>query len=141
MVERGPITDYSSLSKRAARRMIQRAFVLAGRNRIARQHIRESRHTTLWVLEDWGLEWTLALDRGRLEFERRASKHPDATFTWTTAAEFFRQVETGSLEPTTTAGAGPPVPRRTLEPVFHAFGAALRAVLQNPVDGNGDPLV
>jgi hypothetical protein len=140
MAELGPITDCSQLSKRAARRLIQRALVLAGRERTLRQHIREAELVTLWVLEDWELEWTLTLDHGKLDFERRASKHPDATFAWSATADFFRQVERGNLEPTVTY-AGPAVPHRALEPLFHAFCAALRAVLQNPVDGNGDPLV
>jgi len=140
MTEPGPITDCSTLSKRAARRLIQRALVLAGRERTLRQHIREAELVTLWALEDWELEWTLTLDHGKLDFERRASKRPDATFAWSAAADFFLQVGSGNLEPITTY-SGPALPRRTLEPLFHAFCAALRAVLQNPVDGNGDPLV
>jgi len=102
--------------------------------------MREAELVTLWELEDWELEWTLTLDHGKLDFERRASKHPDARFAWSTAADFFHQVASGDLEPLATY-SGPALPRRTLEPLFHAFCAALRAVLQNPVEGNGDPLV
>lgn len=76
-------------SKRAARRVIQRAFVLAGRDRQLRQHLREVRLTTLWILEDWDLVWTVIIDRGKMEFERRPAKHPDLTLTWRTAHEFF----------------------------------------------------
>ena len=76
-------------SKRAARRIIQRAFVLAGRDRPLRQHIREARFTTLWVLEDWDLAWTVIVDRGKLEFERRLAKHPDLTLSWPAADDFF----------------------------------------------------
>jgi len=76
-------------SKRAARRIIQRAFVLTGRDRQLRQHIREIRLTTLWILEDWDLVWTVNIDRGRIEFERRPAKHPDLTLSWQTAEEFF----------------------------------------------------
>jgi len=140
MPEPGPITDCSTLSKRAARRLIQRALVLAGRERTLRQHIREAELVTLWAIEDREIEWTLTLDHGTLDFDRRASKHPDVTFAWATADDFFRQVGSGNLEPQATY-VGPVLPRRTLEPLFHAFCAALRAVLQNPVDGNGDPLV
>jgi len=140
MLEPGPITDCSTLSKRAARRLIQRAWVLAGRDRTLRQHIREAELVTLWAIEDREIDWTLTLDHGRLDFERRASKRPDATFAWPTADDFFAQVGMGNLEPATTY-AGPPLPRRTLETLFNAFTAALRFVLQNPVDGNGDPLV
>jgi len=76
-------------SKRAARRILQRAFVLTGRDRQLRQHIREARLTTLWVLEDWDLVWTVIIDRGKIEFDRRPAKHPDLTFNWETANEFF----------------------------------------------------
>jgi hypothetical protein len=76
-------------SKRAARRILQRAFVLAGRDRPLRQHIREDRFTTLWILEDWDLAWTVIVERGKIEFERRPAKHPDLTFSWPTADEFF----------------------------------------------------
>jgi hypothetical protein len=76
-------------SKRAARRILQRAFVLTGRDRPLRQHIREARFTTLWTLEDWDLAWTVIVDRGKIEFERRPAKHPDLTFSWPTADEFF----------------------------------------------------
>jgi hypothetical protein len=76
-------------SKRAARRILQRAFVLTGRDRPLRQHIRESRFTTLWVLEDWDLAWTVIVDRGKIEFERRPAKHPDLTLSWPAADEFF----------------------------------------------------
>ena len=79
-------------SKRAARRIIQRAFVLAGRDKPLRQHIREARFTTLWILEDWDLAWTVIVDRGKLEFERRLAKHPDLTFSWPTADKFFTSV-------------------------------------------------
>jgi hypothetical protein len=140
MSEPSPVTDCSTLSKRAARRLIQRALVLAGRERILRQHIREAELVTLWAIEDRELEWTLTLDHGKLDFDRRVTKHPDVTFAWSTADDFFRQVGNGSLEPQATY-AGPTLPRRTLEPLFHAFCAALRAVLHDPVDGNGDPLV
>lgn len=76
-------------SKRAARRIIQRAFVLTGRDKQFRQHIREVRLTTLWALEDWELIWTVIINRGKIEFERRPTKHPDLTLSWPTADEFF----------------------------------------------------
>src|ERR1039457_2140351 len=89
-----PLQDPAkSLSKRAARRIIQRAFVLMGRDKVLRQHIRESEITTVWILEDWELEWTVFLHRGKFEVERRQSKHPDVTLSWPTAEEFFKQVD------------------------------------------------
>ena len=45
-----------ALSKRGARRAIQRAFVRVGRERAIRQHLREAELTTLWTIEDWGFE-------------------------------------------------------------------------------------
>ncbi len=83
-------------SKRAARRILQRAFVLTGRDRQLRQHIRETRLTFLWILEDWDLVWTIVIDRGKIEFDRRPARHPDMTFRWRTANEFFTRASLSS---------------------------------------------
>jgi hypothetical protein len=147
MDEPAPVPDAPALSRRAARRLIQRAFVLTGRDRKVRQHIREARLTLLWVLEDWGFAWTVLLERGGLVFDRRPAKRPDVTFTWQTAREFFSQAEQGRLverDPSSHEGfryEGPPESKRALEPLWRAFAAALGEVLKNPVDENGDPLV
>ena len=141
MTEPGPVSDSSQLSKRAARRLIQRAFVLAGRDRNLRQHIREVRLATVWILEAWGLVWSVHLDRGELDFERRRAKQPDASFTWRTAEQFFEQIEKNSFDPEGFEYSGPPELRRTFEPLYRALSAALSEVLRNPVDENGDPLV
>ena len=58
------VPDQPSISKRAARRVIQRAIVLTGRDRSVRQNIREVRIATLWVLENWNHERTVNLERG-----------------------------------------------------------------------------
>jgi hypothetical protein len=76
-------------SKRAARRIIQRAFVLTGRDKHLRQHLRAARLTILWILEDWDLVWSVIVDRGKIEFDRRPAKHPDLTLSWQNANEFF----------------------------------------------------
>jgi hypothetical protein len=144
----------AALSKRAARRLIQRAFVLAGRARNVRQHIREAHLTILWILEDWDLEWTLVLDRGRLEFERRPAKRPDLTLKWPLAEAFFRDTEEASRAKGWPTALPDPASvetgfefdgdlslRKVLEPVYFAFCAALREVMTNPVDENGDPLL
>src|SRR5574340_1551292 len=89
------VPDRPPISKRAARRLIQQAFVLTGRDRSVRQHIREARLETLWVLEDWNFEWTIVLDRGRLRFKRRASRTPDMTLSWPEAAKFFASIQEG----------------------------------------------
>jgi hypothetical protein len=130
-----------SLSKRAARRIIQRAFVLMGREKPARQHIRESQLTTLWIIEDWDLAWTVYLNRGRFEVERRPAKRPDVTLTWPTAEGFFAEVEgtgdgTQRVQMIPTSGQ-----QRFFEPLLRGFFASLRHVLANPVDDVGDPLV
>ena len=135
----GTHPDPISLSRRAARRVIQRAFVLAGRDRTVRQHIREAELTTLWTITDWEFTWTVVCDRGRVHFERRPSKRPTLTLTWPTAADFFAQVEAGRLSPE-LAGETPP-PKRTVEVVCEGFCRSLRQVFENPVDENGDPLV
>jgi len=83
-------------SKRAARRLIQRAFVLTGRDKHLRQHLRAARLTTLWNLQDWDLVWTVIIDRGRIEFDRRPAKHPDLTLSWETANEFFSSASLSS---------------------------------------------
>lgn len=128
------------LSKRAARRLIQRAFVLVGRDRHIRQNLREARLTTLWAIEDWKLTWTLELDRGKLHFERRPAKCPDLTLTWLTAEGFFRQVESSSLAGETLAIGGGLENRRVIEPVCRTFCKILSEVMRNPFDDAGTRL-
>jgi len=60
--------------KRAARRIIQRAFVLMGRDKVLRHQIRESESTTLWIVEDW--EWSGPCSPPRqFEIERRPASN------------------------------------------------------------------
>lgn len=133
--------SFPALSKRAARRLIQRAFVLVGRERSVRQHLREANVTTLWVLEDWGLEWTVVLNHGKLEFRRGQAGEPRLTFVWRTAEEFFSQIEGGLIAEGAFECLGSPALRKFSEPVYAAFAASLRAVLANPVDDEGERLV
>ncbi|MGD0124954.1 MAG: hypothetical protein ABSF46_06325 [Terriglobia bacterium] len=147
-------------SKRAARRIVQRAFVLTGRDRHLRQHIREVRLTTLWILEDWDLVWTVIIDRGRLEFERRPVKHPDLVFNWGTASEFFASASDDRRGAALVAGLGQPLRpplhsdtqsaltlsgnvelRRIASNLLHCFLGHLGHVLRNPVDGVGESLL
>ncbi len=128
------------LSKRAARRLIQRAFVLVGRDRHIRQNLREARLNTLWVIEDWRLSWTLELDRGKFQFERRPAKRPDLTLNWPTAEAFFRQIASGSLAGETCEIAGDLASRRIIEPVCRAFCRTLGDVMRNPFDDAGTRL-
>jgi hypothetical protein len=129
------------LSKRAARRIIQRAFVLMGRAKPVRQHIRESELITLWIIEDWDLEWTVYLKRGKFEVERRPAKRPDVTLTWPTAEGFFAEVE-GSGDGTEGVQMTPATGhQRFFQPLLRGFFENLRHVLANPVDDVGDPLV
>jgi hypothetical protein len=163
-------TSESSLppSKRAARRIIQRAFVLTGRDRKLRQHLREVRLTTLWILEDWDLVWTVIIDRGKMEFERRPAKHPDLALTWPTAHEFFscaslpvgakqgmshglcfqseisrsaRSDRASALPESTLESVGNIEQRRVASHLLNSFLGYLGHVLRNPVDGAGESLL
>jgi hypothetical protein len=131
----------SRLSKRAARRIIQRAFVLAGRDRNVRQHIREAEVTSLWIIEDWHLTWTLLVHRGRVEFDRHPTRQPDLTLTWRTAEDFFKEFGAVERGQDLSQVTGNLALRRFTEPICQAFWASLRELLRNPVDGSGDPLV
>jgi len=158
-------------SKRAARRIIQRAFVLTGRDRQLRQHLREARLTTLWILEDWDLVWTLIIDRGKMEFARRPAKHPDLTLTWRTANEFFSCASSSSRPrthgkgmsqgprfqsetPHSAQNEGESTPaestlelvgnieqQRVANHLLNSFLGYLGHVLRNPVDGSGESLL
>jgi len=125
------------LSKRGARRVIQRAFVLVGRERAIRQHIREVELNTHWAIEDWGLEWTVVFDHGRLEFHRGHIGKPQLTYLWETGDEFLAQVESGTAPGKGFQLVGDPIWRRVVDPVFNSFLTALRAVLADPIDDDG----
>jgi len=131
----------SSLSKRAARRIIQRAFVLVGRDKVLRQQIRESEITTLWIVEDWELEWTVFLRRGKFEIERRSAKHPDVTLSWPTAEEFFQQVDRSGEANVQVQILPAQEHRRFFETLLRGFFVCLRHVLANPVDDFGESLL
>lgn len=131
------VSDPAALSKRAALRLFQRAFVLAGRERNVRQHIREAHCLILWVIEDWDLAWTVILDRGKIEFDRRPAKHPDLTLTWKSADEFFEQVKSRARKDDGPSRTGDASVWKFAQPVYSGFCNALHEVLQNPVDENG----
>jgi hypothetical protein len=130
-----------ALSKRAARRIIQRAWVLAGRDRRVRQHLRSAGFSTLWILEDWNFTWTVNFDRGRLDFDRRPTKRPDLTFTWQSAAGFFAEIETGKRAAQGFAVEGDLALQRLCEPIYRSFSKTLQTLLGYPVDANGQLLV
>ena len=137
-----PLQDpATSLSKRAARRIIQRTFVLMGKDKVLRQQIRESEITTLWIVEDWDLEWTVLLRRGKFEFERRPSKHPDVTLSWPTAEEFFHQVDRSGDANVRVQILPEQHRHRFLETLLRGFFSRLRSVLTNPVDALGESLL
>jgi hypothetical protein len=137
-----PLQDpATSLSKRATRRIIQRTFVLMGKDKTVRQLIRKSEITTVWMIEDWELEWTVRLHKGRFEIERRQSKHPDVTLAWPTAEQFFHQVDrTGDAN--VEAQIHPKQDqRRFIETLLRSFFSTLRTVLENPIDAVGQNLL
>lgn len=136
-----PESGVPRFSKRAARRLIQRAFVLAGRDKHLRQHIREAHLTTRWVLRDWELAWTVLISHGHIEFDRRPAKHPDLTLTWENASDFFTHAETGAPLPEEVVLEGDPALRRFSEPVYKAFFRSLGSVLRYPVDEQGESLL
>lgn len=123
------------LSKRAARRLIQRAFVLVGRDRNIRLHLHDARLTTLWTIDDWGFEWTLIVDRGKLEFHRGQAGKPALTFLWRTAEAFFDQVENGCKNGFECAGSTEA--QKILKPVCDALTRTVRSVMRDPVDDEG----
>ena len=127
-----------SFSKRSARRAIQRAFVLVGREKPIRQHLREAALATHWIVEDWALEWTVQFDHGRLEFHRGKVGRPRITYLWHTAADFLEQVQSGVNELAQPEVVADLPDRRFCEPVFAAFVKSLRAVLANPIDDDGE---
>ncbi|MEJ2009525.1 MAG: hypothetical protein P8Z30_15440 [Acidobacteriota bacterium] len=131
--------EQPSISKRAARRLIQRAIVLTGRNRSVRQHIREVHLATLWVLEDWNLEWTVNLDRGRVHFDRRPTRKPDVTLTWPNAEEFFSRIQEGGAPDDTLAMEGDPELRTYVDPVYRSFCRSLEEVIKYPFDDAENP--
>ncbi len=140
MTDSVPVPAQPELSRRAARRLIQRALVLVGRNRKVRQHIREARLTTLWVLEDWEFEWTVLLDRGKMVFDRRSARKPNVTLVWPEAAAFFRWVES-DRERDEFRIEGKPEDCRMAEMVCRAFRSVLGEVIRFPFDDDGVRLV
>lgn len=135
------MADQPSISKRAARRLIQQAFVLTGRDRTVRQHIREARIATLWVLDDWDFEWTVALDRGKVRFDRRPVRIPDMTLTWPDAGEFFDSIQAGRAPDASMVMEGDLALRRYIEPVYKTFFRLLEQVIKSPVDNAGNNLM
>ena len=126
----------SSLSKRAALRLIQRAWVLTGRERSVRHYVREARLSTRWSLGVGGPVWTVVIDRGRVHFERRPTKQPNVTFVWSSAEDFFRNVENGCNDQTLKI-EGEPEARRKAEPIGRVFLQMLRRVMKYPYDDDG----
>lgn len=140
--ETPPLQDPAiSLSKRAARRIIQRTFVLMGKDKTIKQQIRESDLTTVWIIEDWELEWTVLLHHGKFEVERRQAKHPDVTLYWSSAAEFFSQVARPGSANIQVHITPEPVQKRFFDSLLRGFFSTLRRVLENPVDAVGQNLL
>lgn len=133
--------DSPRFSKRAARRLIQRAFVLTGRDKHVRQHIREAHLTSLWVLQEWDLTWTVVLDRGRIHFERRPARKPDVTLIWDAAEDFFDQAEGGTRAEGGFQFEGRPELKSFVATLLKGFFASLRHVLRDPVDDVGESLL
>jgi hypothetical protein len=130
-----------NLSKRAARRMIQRAMVLVHRDRQAHQRWREARLATFWSIEDWDMEWSAILDRGRMEFGRRAPKKPDLVFRWRSAEEFFQHVDSGKPPGEGFTLEGPRELWKFSDPLLKSFIKWFFHVCKNPIDDLGESLL
>lgn len=135
-----PVAFLAVLSKRAARRLIQRAIVLTERDRNVRRQVREARVTAVWVIADWDLAWTVEINHGHIEFDRKPSKKRDLLLTWT-AEDFFRQAGSGELDEPSLTREGNAIAWRNASPVVRAFFRKLQSVLRDPVDENGVRLV
>ena len=137
--ERAGETESTSLalSKRGARRVIQRAFVLVGRAKPIRQHLRETALTTHWTVEDWALEWTVSLDHGRVEFSRGHVGKAQVSYVWKTGARFLNHIESQVGPKDEFAYVGDLVWHRVVDPVFKAFATTLKEVLADPIDDDG----
>ena len=112
-----------------------------GRDKHIRQHIREARLTTRWVIEDVGLEWTVVLNRGRFDFGRRPAKAPEVTLTWRSAAAFFRRAEGLPTEEDNFTWDGTMKVRRFFDPLLRVFFQSLQHVLRHPFDDVGESLL
>jgi hypothetical protein len=135
------VPERPPISKRAARRLIQQAFVLTSRDRTVRQHIREARLATLWVLEDWNFEWTVMIDRGKIRFDRRPAREPDMTLRWPDAGGFFASIQEGRTPDDSMEMEGDADFRSFVEPVYRSFCRLLEQVIRYPVDDAGNPLM
>ena len=129
-----------SISKRAARRLIQRALVLVGRDRTVRQHIREAQVKMLWVLADWQFGWTVRLHRGKVLFDRRPARKPHLTLTWPSAKDFFKDIDEGRTVDATLQLEGDLQLRRYSEVILRTFSRLLGQVMRHPFDDAGNPL-
>ena len=126
-----------SLSKRGARRVIQRTFVLMGRDKALRQRLKSVELTMRWMVEDWGLEWTVILAQSHLAFHRGHVGKAQVSFRWKTGDDFLGQIEKGP-----NPGEGfelecEPALRRVVDLLLAAFCNTLKTVLADPVDDDG----
>jgi hypothetical protein len=135
------VEPFPALSKRGARRVIQRAFVLVGRDRAIRQNLRKVELNIHWTIQDWELDWTVFIDRGRLEFHRGHVGKAQVHYVWQTGEDFLGQIATRVMPKDGFELVCDPAWRRVVEPVFNAFCAALHAVLRDPADDEGEPLL
>lgn len=131
------VTSSPPLSKRAARRVIQRAFVLVGRDRTVRQNLRSVELNTRWAVFDWNLEWTVLIDRGHLEFHRGHVGKAQVGLSWKTGEGFLAHIETGSPLKDVFEMDCDPASRRVVDLLFNAFRGPLKKVLDDPVDDDG----
>lgn len=131
----------ATLSKRGARRVIQRAVVLMGRDKALRQKLRSVQLTTRWMIEDWGSEWTIIVDQGHIEFHRGHVGKAQVSILWKTGEDFLAHLEAKSMPADEFELECEPALRRVVDLLFQTFTVTLRSVLADPVDDDGVRLV
>jgi hypothetical protein len=108
-----------------------------GRDKALRQRLKGVELTTRWMVEDWGLEWTVILDQGYLEFHRGHVGKAQVSFLWKTGEEFLGQIETGLIPGDGFELECEPALRRLIDLLLAGLCSTLKAVLADPVDDDG----
>ena len=126
-----------SLSKRGARRVIQRAVVLLGRDKAFRQKVRTVQLNSRWNVEDWDLEWTVIVTQGRMEFHRGETGRAQTHLRWKTGEDFLKHVESGRAPGDGFEHECPAAEKALVESLLARFCATLKSVLADPADDDG----
>ena len=97
--------------------------------------------TIRWLIEGWGLEWTVVVDQGHIAFHRGHVGKAQVSILWDTGDDFLAHLETKSVPTDGFELECEPPLRRVVDMVFQAFIGTLRNVLADHVDDDGVRLV